>query len=66
MDDIRSVMTLQPHQMGEWNDICKAFAEKENAKLIFVNETGCGLEYPDGSLWHPSVEDMMNRLEGKF
>ena len=63
MEDMRSVLTMQPSQMNEWNDICKAFADKENAKLIFVNETGCGLEYPDGTLCHLSIEDMQNYLE---
>ena len=64
MEDMRSVLTMQPSQMDEWRSICVAFAEKENAKLVFVNETGCGLEYADGSLWHPSVEDMMSKLKG--
>ena len=66
MEDLRSVLTIAENQMDEWKAICEAFAKKESAKLVFVNENGCGLEYADGSLWHPSIEDMMNKLKGEF
>ena len=62
MKGMRTLLTVQPHQMREWREICVVFAEKVGAKLLFVNETSCGLEYPDGTLWHPTVEDMQEYL----
>ena len=63
MEDLRSVLTIAEDQMDEWKAICKAFAKKVGAKLVFVNETGCGLEYPDGTFCHPSIEEMQSYLE---
>ena len=42
-DDIRGILTMSEAQMPEWREICKAFAEKVGAKLLFVNNTSCGL-----------------------
>lgn len=50
------------NQFGKKREICEAFAKKVGAKLVFVNETGCGLEYSDGTYWHPTVEDMQEYL----
>ena len=49
--------------MSEWEEICKAFAKKVNAKLLFVNETSCGLEYNDGTFAHVLIEDMVEYLK---
>lgn len=62
-DDFRSVLTMSDKQMPEWTEICKAFAEKQNAKLLFVNNTSCGLEYPDGSFSHVTIQGMADFLE---
>ena len=56
--NMRTVLTVSEKDMDEWKAICEAFAKKVGAKLVFVNETGCGLELLDGTLWHPTVEDM--------
>ena len=54
---------VRPNNMGEWTQICKAFAKKLDAKLVFVNDTSCGLEMPDGQLRRYSVEEMMTYLQ---
>ena len=56
---------IKSKDMDEWTEICKTFAKKMNAKLLFVNETSCGLEFSDGKFWHYSVEDMIDTLEDK-
>ena len=63
MDNLRSVMAVSPKQMDEWKEICSAFAKKEGAELLFVNDYSCGLGYHDGRLWHPTIEDMKEYLE---
>ena len=63
MEDMRTVLTIAEDQMNEWKAICEAFAKKVGAKLVFVNETGCGLEYPDGTHCHTSIEEMQRFLE---
>lgn len=49
-------------QMKTWELICKTYAEKEGAELLFVNDHSCGLEYPNGTLSHVSIEDMIEKL----
>ena len=63
MEDMRTVLTIAEDQMNEWKAICEAFAKKVGAKLVFVNKTGCGLEYPDGTHCHTTIEEMQNFLE---
>ena len=62
-DDIRGILTMSDAQMPEWEEICKAFAKKVGAKLIFVNNTSCGLEYPDGTHTHVTIDGMKEYLE---
>lgn len=62
--DMRSEYVMDDSQMDEWNQICKAFAKKLGAKLVFVNETSCGLEFPDGSMQHVYIDEMVNYLGG--
>lgn len=63
MEDLRSVLTIEEAQMDEWKAICETFAKKVGAKLVFINETGCGLEYSDGTFCHTSIEAMQEYLE---
>lgn len=58
MDDFRGVYTMSEAQMPDWNAICRAFAKREGAKLLFVNNTSCGLQYPDETMVHVSIADM--------
>ena len=59
----REVYAMSPSQMSDWRQICKAFADKIDAELLFVNETSCGVQYKDGSFGHILVEDMMEYLK---
>lgn len=54
---------VKDNQMNEWEKICKAFAEKVGAKLLFVNETSCGIEYSNGAFAHIYVDEMENCLK---
>jgi hypothetical protein len=45
-------------QMKDWESICKAYAKKVDAELLFVNETSCGLQYKDGSFAHIYIEEL--------
>lgn len=64
VEAMRSEYVMDDSQMDEWNQICKAFAKKVGAKLVFVNETSCGLEYPDGSMQHVYIDEMVDYLGG--
>lgn len=64
IEAMRSEYAMDDSQMSEWNQICKAFAKKLGAKLVFVNETSCGLEFPDGSMQHVYIDEMVNYLGG--
>lgn len=48
--------------MNEWKDICRAFARREGAELLFVNEASMGLAYADGSLRHIYIDELANIL----
>ena len=62
-NNFRGVLTMSDAQMPEWTEICQAFAKKQNAKLVFVNNTSCGLEYPDGTHQHVTIQGMADFLE---
>ena len=60
---MREVPTISEKQMPEWREICKAYAERIGAKLLFVNNTSCGVEYSDGTFTHVTIEGMREHLE---
>jgi hypothetical protein len=67
MDDVMKMLryqpTLAPNQMDDWKQICKAFAKKINASLVFVNETSCGVQYQNGSFGHIYIDEMVEYLQ---
>ena len=62
-DDFRGVLTVSDSQMRDWEEICKAFADKIGATLLFVNNTSCGVELKDGSFKHIYINEMQEYLE---
>lgn len=65
MQEMRQEYTMAPHQMRDWRKVCAAFAEKHNLQLLFVNETSCGVQYPDGSFGHIYIDEMVEYLKHK-
>lgn len=63
VDEMRTVYTLKPNQMKDWKEIANAYAAKVNAELLWVNETSFGLQYPDGTMQHLGVEDLIDILK---
>lgn len=61
---MREVLTLESAQMGEWEQICKAYARKVGAELIFVNETSFGIQTKDGELRHIYIDELYSMLGG--
>ena len=55
---------VTPSQMGEGEQICKAFAKKVGAELLFVNEESCGIQYPNGTMQHIYINEMVEILKG--
>lgn len=53
---------LNKNQMDDWKEICKAFAKRENANLVFVNETSFGIE-KNGQFQHIYIDELMDILE---
>ena len=56
------IYTIQDKYMSEWKTICKAFAKKVGAELVFVNDTGMGLMFPNGDMQHIYIDEMMDML----
>ena len=54
---------VRAKNMNEWEAICKAYADYKKAKLLYVNNTSCGLEYPDGTFSHVYVDEMVTDLK---
>ena len=63
IDNMRTSLTVFEKDMDEWKDICNAYTKKKNAKLVFTNANGCGLEYEDGQMIHVSIESMIEDLK---
>ena len=61
---MRSIMTVKPNQRQDWKEICEAFAQKEGATLLFVNDSSMGLEYPSGMMKHIYIDELATILEG--
>ena len=59
------IYTIDDSQMADWKDICKAFARREHAELVFVNNTGMGIEYPNGTMRHIYVDELYQILESE-
>ena len=55
---MREIMTVAKSDMAEWEQICRVFAKKQGAKLLFVNESSMGLEYPDGTMKHVYIDEL--------
>ena len=52
------VYAVNKNQIEEWRQICRAFAKREGAKLLFVNEQSMGLEYPNGTHKHIYIDEL--------
>lgn len=63
MEDLREILTCSPNQMEDWKMICEAFAKKFGYKLIFVNETSCGVQLKNGSFKHIYIDEMVEILK---
>ena len=55
-------MYIAENNMSEWKSICKAFAKREHAELLFVNDTSMGLEYPNGEMRHIYIDELVDIL----
>ena len=60
---MREVMAVNKSAMADWEQICRAFAKREKATLLFVNETSMGLEYPDGTMKHIHISELADLLK---
>ena len=62
MDKMREVYAMSKAQMPEWTEICERYAAMINAKLLFVNETSCGVQYKNGSFRHIYIDEMLKSI----
>jgi len=60
---MRKVLAMSEEQMPEWRQIAQAYAKKQNAKLVFVNSTSFGIQYPDGTCSKITIEMLTNILK---
>ena len=54
---------MSASQMADWKQICRVFAKKHNAKVVFVDNSSCGLENKDGSFSHIYIDEMLDILK---
>ena len=57
-------LTMTDKQMPEWKIICKAWAKKHNAELIFVNNQSFGVEI-NGQLRHIYIDELAEMVKGE-
>lgn len=62
---MRDVYAVSDQQMGEWKEICEAYAKKHNANLLFVNHTSCGIETANGLFRHIYIDEMYEEVVGE-
>ena len=48
--------------MAEWGAICRAYCEKVNARLLFVNVSSFGAAFPDGTFRHIYADELVELL----
>lgn len=60
---MREEYTMSPYQMGEWKAICRAYARKVDAELVFVNETSFGIQFKDGTCQHIYIDELAEILK---
>ena len=60
---MRTIYAMNKNQMEDWKQICKEYAKKVNAELLFVNETSFGIQLPNGELQHIYIDELVNLLE---
>ena len=60
---MRTNLAVNQNQMNDWRQICKAFAEKIDAELLFVNETSCGVQYKNNTFGHIYIDEMLDFLK---
>jgi hypothetical protein len=49
--------------MSDWEQIAKKFAEVSGGKLMFVNNTSLGIEWPNGQFSHLYIDEVYERLK---
>lgn len=59
------VYAVNENEMDDWKMICREWCEQNNAKLLFVNSSSFGCEFPDGSFRHIYIDELAEMLEAK-
>ncbi len=60
---MRTIYAMDISQMNDWNKICKAYADKIGAELLFVNETSFGIQTSSGELLHIYIDELVEILK---
>lgn len=58
-----TVYACSKQQMADWEAIAKKFAEVSGGKLLFVNNTSLGIEWPNGQFSHLYIDEVYERLK---
>ena len=53
---------VEKKDMDDWKEICKAWCKRNNAELLFVNDTSFGCEFPNGQMRHIFIEELASML----
>ena len=57
-------LTMTDEQMPEWNLVCRTWARKHNAKVIFIDNQSFGVEI-NGELHHIYIDELAEMLKGE-
>ena len=53
---------IEEKHMNDWKEICRRWCVKNNAELLFVNNTSFGCEFPDGQMKHIYVDELASMM----
>ena len=57
---------VREEDMETWEIICKEYAKRVGAELLFVNSESFGIMYSDGSLRHIYIDELKEELSSKI
>ncbi len=55
-------MYIGKENMNDWNSICRAYAKRVGAEILYVSDTSFGIEYPNGTMVKLRPEDLQEIL----
>ena len=56
------VYCIDEKDMQDWKEICRKWCIRNNAILLFVNNTSFGCEFPNGQMKHIYIDELVSMM----